>query len=151
MGFTPPQDSPYYKKINNLQPETKAAVRGNVPVSQNSNLFHRSNYFLGCWMALTARARRAEHHQSILGFRDRSQGKHSKVDLWDGLQRVRNVHRGYKEERQKVFREISTSQTRELMKSSLKNSASHEAYLVLLKLTSQDTEINLIHYHIKIK
>jgi hypothetical protein len=33
MGFTPPQDSPYAKKINNLQPETKAAVRGNVPVA----------------------------------------------------------------------------------------------------------------------
>ena len=120
MGFTPPQDSPYAKKINNLQPETKAAVRGNVPVSPISKLFYWSNCSLGCRMAFTTCARWTKLYQSIPSFRNWSQRQHSKVDLWDGLQRVRNVYRGNKEKRQKVFREIPTSQTRELMKSSLK-------------------------------
>jgi len=31
--FTPPQNSPYFEKINSLKPGTKGVVRGSVPVA----------------------------------------------------------------------------------------------------------------------
>ena len=154
MGITLPKDSPYYKKVQSLCPESKAAVRGVVPVSTDCRfldkiemLFRLLYYyklavvsatffidavcsyilFLDRRMVVPAIARQSKAFKSNTHFRNWPCGKHSKVNLQSSLQGTGLIHEWYQEAYCKVFERESSHGPRKRLT------------LILIKLYNQST------------